>query len=199
MIVPPLFKILDSERACVKLLQKVRWSNGIHCSNCQSHKVIRWGKYKKVYQRYRCKACFRTFNDKTGTLFAYRHLSLQRQSMGKGGQWKVSFQVLRECFGEVLQAKRFDRMVKEIEMKVWVYNLMLGLSGATAQCLLGELTIGRKKDIVMVSLKAKLKNYSTKHKIVKFLTMPIQTEVRSMVCLWLHHLRAKAHSMRRKF
>jgi len=30
-----------------------------------------------VYQRYRFKACFCTFNGKTGTLFAYLHLSLQ--------------------------------------------------------------------------------------------------------------------------
>jgi len=56
---------------------KVRWSNGIHCPNYQSQQVIKWGKYKKVYQRYLCKVCFRTFNDKTGTLFAHRHLSLQ--------------------------------------------------------------------------------------------------------------------------
>jgi transposase-like protein len=35
------------------------------------------GEGVSVYQRYRCKVGFRTFNDKTGTPFAYRHLSLQ--------------------------------------------------------------------------------------------------------------------------
>jgi len=34
----------------------------------------------------------------------------------------------KRLFGEVVHAKRFERMVKEIELKVWVYNLMLGLS-----------------------------------------------------------------------
>jgi hypothetical protein len=28
----------------------------------------------------------------------------------------------------VVSAKRFERMVAEIELKVWVYNLMLGLT-----------------------------------------------------------------------
>jgi hypothetical protein len=35
-------------------------------------------------------------------------------------------------FGEVVHAKRFEVMVKEIELKVWVYNLMLGLRDVSA-------------------------------------------------------------------
>ncbi len=33
-------------------------------------------------------------------------------------------------FREVVQAKKFERMVREIEQKVWVYNLMIGLAFA---------------------------------------------------------------------
>jgi hypothetical protein len=42
------------------------------------------------------------------------------------------FSGFKRLFGEVVSAKRFERMVKEIELKVWVYNLMLGLALAPA-------------------------------------------------------------------
>jgi hypothetical protein len=32
------------------------------------------------------------------------------------------FSGLKRPFGEVIEAKRFERMVKEIKLKVWVYN-----------------------------------------------------------------------------
>lgn len=38
----------------------------------------------------------------------------------------------RRLFGEVAHTKRFERMVKEIELKVWVYNLMLSLAATSA-------------------------------------------------------------------
>ncbi|MGQ9478099.1 MAG: hypothetical protein ACUVRH_06400 [Candidatus Bipolaricaulia bacterium] len=41
----------------------------------------------------------------------------------------------KRLFGEVVQAVRFERMVQEIELKVWVYNLMLGLAAASAPAL----------------------------------------------------------------
>jgi hypothetical protein len=37
-------------------------------------------------------------------------------------------------FIEVVHAKRFEVMVKEIELKVWVYNLMLGLGDVQSFC-----------------------------------------------------------------
>jgi len=41
----------------------------------------------------------------------------------------------KRLFGEVVSAKKFARMVKEIELKAWVYNLMLGLTPAPALAL----------------------------------------------------------------
>jgi len=35
-------------------------------------------------------------------------------------------------FGEVVSAKKFERMVAEIELKVWVYTLMMNLPPALA-------------------------------------------------------------------
>jgi hypothetical protein len=34
----------------------------------------------------------------------------------------------KQLFSEVVSAKWFERMVKGIELKVWIYNLMLGLA-----------------------------------------------------------------------
>jgi hypothetical protein len=45
------------------------------------------------------------------------------------------FSKFKRLFGEVVSAKRFERMVTEIELKVWVYNLMLGLSATSASAL----------------------------------------------------------------
>jgi hypothetical protein len=44
----------------------------------------------------------------------------------------------KRLFGEVVSAKRFERMAKEIELKVWVYNLMLGLALAPALAAAGS-------------------------------------------------------------
>lgn len=45
-------------------------------------------------------------------------------------EWRVSFQRLRE-FSERLRGRgSFERMVREIGTKVWVHNLMFGLSSA---------------------------------------------------------------------
>ncbi|MCS7192371.1 MAG: transposase [Armatimonadetes bacterium] len=57
MAMPPLLKILDSEENCVNILRKARFNDSVICPYCLSKKVIKWGSYRKVYQRYRCKDC----------------------------------------------------------------------------------------------------------------------------------------------
>ena len=63
------FEVLSSETSAANLLQQVRWRDGLQCPRCRSESVIKYGSYRE-YQRYRCKNCGRTFNDKTGTIFA---------------------------------------------------------------------------------------------------------------------------------
>ena len=57
-----------------------------------------------------------------------------KKQVGYGQRWMAEtfFSGFKRLFGEVVHAKRFERMVKEIELKVWVYNLMLGLAVAPA-------------------------------------------------------------------
>jgi len=64
-----------SESTAADLLQQVRWRDGVECSRCRSDLTVRNGSYREN-QRYLCKNCGRTFNDKTDTIFAHSKLSL---------------------------------------------------------------------------------------------------------------------------
>ncbi|MFN3394573.1 MAG: IS5/IS1182 family transposase, partial [Candidatus Thermochlorobacter sp.] len=52
-----------------------------------------------------------------------------KKKMGYGERWIAEsfFSGFKRVFGEVVMAKKLEGMVKEIEMKVWIYNLMVGL------------------------------------------------------------------------
>ncbi|WP_254531974.1 IS1595 family transposase [Natrinema gelatinilyticum] len=69
------FEVLNSEANAANLLQQVRWREGLYCPRCRSESVIKHGSYRE-YQRYLCKDCDRTFNDKTGTIFAHAKIGL---------------------------------------------------------------------------------------------------------------------------
>lgn len=60
-----------------------------------------------------------------------------KERVGYGRRWMAEafFSGFKRVFGEVVLAKKFERMVKEIELKVWLYNLMLGLSASPALAL----------------------------------------------------------------
>ena len=64
-----------SETSAADLLKQVRWRDGRQCPRCRSESVIKYGSYR-AFQRYRCKDCDRTFNDKTGTIFAHAKIAL---------------------------------------------------------------------------------------------------------------------------
>ena len=69
------FEVFRSEAAAANLLQQVRWHDGLYCPHCRSESVINYGSYR-LFQRYQCKDCGRTFNDKTGTIFAHAKIGL---------------------------------------------------------------------------------------------------------------------------
>jgi transposase-like protein len=64
-----------SDVSAADLLEQVRWRDGLRCPRCQSETVIKYGSYG-AFQRYLCKDCDRTFNDKTGTIFAHAKIAL---------------------------------------------------------------------------------------------------------------------------
>jgi transposase-like protein len=50
--------------------RSARFADGIQCPTCNCQRIHRWGSFSGR-QRYRCRACFRTFSDFTGTPAAY--------------------------------------------------------------------------------------------------------------------------------
>ncbi|MFC6874752.1 IS1595 family transposase [Halobellus marinus] len=70
-------KTFVSECQAANLLQQVRWRNGVYCPRCRAESVIRYGSYR-VFQRYLCKNCDRTFNDQTGTVFEHSAVALRK-------------------------------------------------------------------------------------------------------------------------
>jgi transposase len=70
-------KTFVSERRAANLLQQIRWRDGVYCPCCRGESVIRYGSYR-VFQRYLCKDCDRTFNDQTGTVFEHSEVALRK-------------------------------------------------------------------------------------------------------------------------
>ncbi|ELZ86033.1 ISH4-type transposase [Haloferax elongans ATCC BAA-1513] len=69
--------VFGSESLAANLLQQVRWRDGVSCPRCRSDRTVRNGSYGP-FQRYLCKNCDRTFNDKTGTIFAHSKVALRK-------------------------------------------------------------------------------------------------------------------------
>jgi len=70
-------KTFVSERQAANLLAQIRWRDGVYCPRCRAESMIRYGSYR-VFQRYLCKDCDRTFNDQTGTVFEHSAVALRR-------------------------------------------------------------------------------------------------------------------------
>ncbi|MDB9253350.1 IS1595 family transposase [Halorubrum ezzemoulense] len=69
--------VFGSELVAADLLQQVRWRDGVSCPRCRSDRTVRNGSYGQ-FQRYLCKDCDRTFNDKTGTIVAHSKIALRK-------------------------------------------------------------------------------------------------------------------------
>lgn len=67
--------LLLTEKECLRIFRLLRWRDGVYCPICESRSVKRNGHYK-AYQRYLCRTCGRSFNEKTGTVFHYSRISL---------------------------------------------------------------------------------------------------------------------------
>ena len=66
-----------SESLAADLLEQVRWRDGVECPRCRSDLTVKNGSYGP-FQRHLCKNCDRTFNDKTGTIFAHLRIALRK-------------------------------------------------------------------------------------------------------------------------
>ena len=73
---PALFVLFADSAAAAELFQVVRWRGGVFCPDCGLNNVAKYCLYQNHLQRYTCKDCKKTFNDKTGTVLHYRHISI---------------------------------------------------------------------------------------------------------------------------
>ena len=69
--------VFGSESTAATLLAQVRWRDGVSCPRCRSNLRVKNGSYGP-FQRYLCKDCDHTFNDKTGTIFAHSKIALRK-------------------------------------------------------------------------------------------------------------------------
>ena len=72
------FLLISDESFCAELFRKTRWNGNVVCPQCHYNSIKKHGKYKIYFQRYFCYRCNHTFNDKTGTVFHYSHISLSK-------------------------------------------------------------------------------------------------------------------------
>ncbi|MCX4028398.1 transposase [Spartinivicinus marinus] len=68
-------KQLVNDKQCYQFIRQTRWPNGVSCPHCQSQQVESKGYHQKqkARKRYLCKACCRTFDDLTLTVFSGHH------------------------------------------------------------------------------------------------------------------------------
>ena len=69
--------VFGSESVAADLLQQFRWRDSVSCPRWRSDRTVRSGGYGH-FQWYFCKDCGRTFNDKTGTIFAHSKIALRK-------------------------------------------------------------------------------------------------------------------------
>ena len=58
-----------SDGKCIEIIQELRWKRGVRCVFCGSKLVVKRGRDKKGFQRYLCRNCGRSFNDRAKTVF----------------------------------------------------------------------------------------------------------------------------------
>ena len=70
---------LIDDAKCYQMVRDLRWPDGTRCPHCQSEQVVKNGHdtHEVERQRYLCRACGRSFDDLTNTVFAGHHQPLK--------------------------------------------------------------------------------------------------------------------------
>lgn len=122
---------MPTEERCAEVLRELRWSKGVECPRCRSKSVIKYGKWRKCYQRYECKSCQCYFNDLTGTIFEGSKIGLEefiyvakrlleKESMNQiskelGRKFETVMRV-RDLISDVLAKKLVSKLKNEVEI-----------------------------------------------------------------------------------
>ena len=73
-----LQNLLDDVK-CYETARRLRWPNGVRCPRCGAAEFTQQGRdpTQPARQAYRCGACHRHFEDRTGTVLAGHHQPLR--------------------------------------------------------------------------------------------------------------------------
>ncbi len=117
---------IASEQACVALIRRIRWPEGIRCPQCQHARV--WTMRETAGARYRCKACRYHFSDTSGTVFQATRTPLSKWLLAIG-LWKhgVSALALQDALG--VTYKTAWAMLRAMRQAVGSDRFFLALSG----------------------------------------------------------------------
>ena len=123
---------LPSEERCAKVLKELRWGDGVECVYCGSRNVVKNGGYMRFYQKYMCRGCGRSFNDKTGTVFEYskirvgewlyiarelqKNKSINRISKELGRRYKHVMRIAHIVMERVKTRRFLERLSGVVEM-----------------------------------------------------------------------------------
>ena len=109
-----LMMIFTNSAASAEVFRLVRWPDDVFCPRCQElDNIKKRGKYRKHLQRYHCKACGKSFNDKTKTDVHYKHVGL--------GQWMM---LVWGFFGGPTNGLSIKYLSREIGSYSTVYYLI---------------------------------------------------------------------------
>ena len=117
---------IASERACLALVRRLRWPNGIRCPRCRAPKIWHMREFGTV--RYRCKVCRHHFSDTSTTIFEATRTPLSKWLLAVG-LWKhgISARGLAAALG--VTYKTAWSMLRTMRQAVGADQFFVQLSG----------------------------------------------------------------------
>ena len=122
---------MPTEERCAEMLRESRWKDGVRCPRCRSKNVVKYGKWRKCYQKYRCNDCRCYFNDLTGTVFEDSKIGLrefiyaakrllEKESMNQiskelGRDFRTIMRI-RDLMTDVLAKRLVSKLKGEVEI-----------------------------------------------------------------------------------
>lgn len=120
-------RFYSDEQVCISTIAELRWPNGPVCPACSG----RGHYYLKTQRRWKCKACYKQFSVKVGTIFEDSALSLDK--------WLVSLWTIVNCKNGI-SSYEVARAVGTTQKSAWfmLHRLRLALRQGSFTKVAGE-------------------------------------------------------------
>jgi len=119
---------LPSEEKCVKILLQTRWRGKITCVHCKSDTISSNGTRRTFYHKYVCRACGKSFTERTGTIFDASKVPLREWVyIAKELQRNISIKKINEELGH--EYKNVHTIAHKIMNSIFEKRFLETLSG----------------------------------------------------------------------